>query len=193
MREYTSSSKRKPRAKSSGKVMESGAGYTTPGKKKKAGAGRPDQERNRVEEPALAYAADTLPLNPETTPVTSLSLFQKMKMSERGISKKELEKLKGSFGLNYEQLAELLLVTKATLINKPLASRFNSSVSERIISIWEIYAYGYAVFSEPLFREWLFRKNRALDQKTPFAFLHSSFGREEIKNLIGRIEYGVYS
>jgi len=173
--------------------MESGPGYTTPEKKKKAGGGKPDQERNRVEEPALAYAADTLPLNPETTPVTSLSLFQKMKMSERGISKKELEKLKGSFGLNYEQLAELLLVTKATLINKPLASRFNSSVSERIISIWEIYAYGYAVFSEPLFREWLFRKNRALDQKTPFAFLHSSFGREEIKNLIGRIEYGVYS
>ena len=193
MQEYGAGSKRKPRAKSSGKVMEPGSGYTNPGKKKKAGGGKPNQELSRVEEPVLAYGVDSLPLNPEKTPVTGLSLFQKMKMSESGISKKALEKLKSSFGLNYEQLAELLLVTKATLINKPPASRFNSAISERIISIWEIYAYGYAVFSEPLFREWLFRKNRALDQKTPFAFLHSSFGREEIKNLIGRIEYGVYS
>ena len=193
MREYGASSKRKPRAKSSGKATEPGSGYTKPGKKKKTGGGKPNQELSRVEEPLSAYGVDSLPLNPEKTPVTGLSLFQKMKMSESGISKKELEKLKSSFGLNYEQLAELLLVTKATLINKPLTSRFNSAISERIISIWEIYAYGYAVFSEPLFREWLFRKNRALDQKTPFAFLHSSFGREEIKNLIGRIEYGVYS
>jgi putative toxin-antitoxin system antitoxin component (TIGR02293 family) len=193
MQEYSAGSKRKPRVKSPGKVKEPGSGYANPGKKKKAAGGKPNQEMSEVKEPVSTYGVDSLPLSTEKTPVTGLSLFQKMKMSESGISKKELEKLKSSFGLNYEQLAELLLVTKATLINKPLASRFNSAISERIISIWEIYAYGYAVFSEPLFREWLFRKNQALDQKTPFAFLHSSFGREEIKNLIGRIEYGVYS
>jgi putative toxin-antitoxin system antitoxin component (TIGR02293 family) len=191
MRKDITTTKRKPRAKSSGKVME--PGYPAPGGKKKAVRGNPDQEVSMVSEPAVAYGTDPLSLNATATPVTRLSLFQKMKMSETGISKKELEKLKNLFGLNYEQLAELLLVTKATLINKPPASKFNAAISERIISIWEIYSYGYAVFSEPRFREWLFRKNRALDQKAPFEFLHSSFGREEVKDLIGRIEYGVYS
>ncbi|HVU84387.1 MAG TPA: antitoxin Xre/MbcA/ParS toxin-binding domain-containing protein [Puia sp.] len=191
MQKDITTTKRKPRAKSSGKVME--PGYPAPGGKKKAVRGNPDQEASMVSEPAVAYGTDPLSLNATATPVTRLSLFQKMKMSETGISKKELEKLKNLFGLNYEQLAELLLVTKATLINKPPASKFNAAISERIISIWEIYSYGYAVFSEPRFREWLFRKNRALDQKAPFEFLHSSFGREEVKDLIGRIEYGVYS
>ncbi|MFN5648212.1 MAG: antitoxin Xre/MbcA/ParS toxin-binding domain-containing protein [Sphingobacteriales bacterium] len=34
---------------------------------------------------------------------------------------------------------------------------------------------------------------RALGGKSPFDMLHTSFGREEVRNLIGRIAYGVYS
>jgi uncharacterized protein (DUF2384 family) len=34
---------------------------------------------------------------------------------------------------------------------------------------------------------------RALGGKKPFDLLHTSFGREEVRNLLGRIDYGVYS
>jgi putative toxin-antitoxin system antitoxin component (TIGR02293 family) len=127
-------------------------------------------------------------------PVAELSAFQKMSMSDRGITKRELEKFKERAGLSYDQLAAVLHVTRAALINKAGASRFNPSISEKIISIWEIYAYGYAVFSsESLFREWLFRKNQTLGGIRPFDLLPNSFGREELRTQLGRIEYGVYA
>lgn len=171
------------------------ASLAVPVKEKGKRAGKQsDPDLNLVHEEAAAYAPDIFTINPAGTPVTGLSSFQKMKMSERGVAKRELEKLKERTSLNYDQLAGLLLVTKATLINKARSSRFNSSISEKIIGIWEIYVYGAEVFAdESLFREWLFRRNQALGGKMPFEFLHNSFGREEIRNLLGRIEYGVYS
>ena len=39
----------------------------------------------------------------------------------------------------------------------------------------------------------MFTENQALGNKIPFEIVDNQFGREEIKNLIGRIEYGVYS
>jgi uncharacterized protein (DUF2384 family) len=35
--------------------------------------------------------------------------------------------------------------------------------------------------------------NKALGGKAPFDIINSQFGREEVKNILGRIEYGVYS
>jgi putative toxin-antitoxin system antitoxin component (TIGR02293 family) len=127
-------------------------------------------------------------------PVAELSAFQKMNMSDRGITKKELEKFRERAGLSYDQLAAMLHVTRVTLTSKAGVSRFNPSISEKIISIWEIYAYGYAVFSsESLFREWLFRKNQMLGGIRPFDLLPNSFGREELRTQLGRLEYGVYA
>ncbi len=35
--------------------------------------------------------------------------------------------------------------------------------------------------------------NKAIAGKMPFELLRCKFGTEEVKNIIGRIEYGVYS
>jgi len=39
----------------------------------------------------------------------------------------------------------------------------------------------------------MFKPNQALGGKTPFELIDNQFGREEVKNVIGRIDYGVYS
>ena len=58
----------------------------------------------------------------------------------------------------------------------------------------DLYSYGYIVFEDQeRFNQWMFHPNQALGGRPPYDLIHNQFGREEIKNLIGRIEYGVYS
>jgi putative toxin-antitoxin system antitoxin component (TIGR02293 family) len=125
---------------------------------------------------------------------SQMTPLEKMAMLSVGISKKELEILKTRTELDYEKLAKLLSVTRATLINKPSSEKFSSSLSERILGLASIYSYGYEVFEdEDKFNQWMFKQNRALGEKSPYEVCDNQFGREEVKNIIGRIDYGVYS
>lgn len=125
---------------------------------------------------------------------SQMTAIEKMERLSVGISKKELETLKTRTQLDYEKLARLLSVTRATLINKPSSEKFNSALSERILGLADIYSYGYDVFEdEDKFNQWMFKHNRALGGKTPYDVCDNQFGREEVKNIIGRIDYGVYS
>ena len=127
-------------------------------------------------------------------PESHLTPYEKMGVIRMGISKKDLEHLKNTTDLDYEQLAKALSVTKATLIKKKGSERFGASISEKIVSLADIYSYGYEVFEdENRFNEWIFRPNKALGGHPPYNFLDNVYGREEVKNLIGRINYGVYS
>jgi putative toxin-antitoxin system antitoxin component (TIGR02293 family) len=127
-------------------------------------------------------------------PISQMSPLEKMGLIKKGISKKNLEHLKNTAALDYDQLAEALAVTRATLINKKGLEKFSSTISEKIVSLADIYSFGYEVFEdEQKFNAWVFKPNQALGGQPPYALLNNQFGREEIKNLIGRIAYGVYS
>lgn len=123
-----------------------------------------------------------------------MTSLEKMELASKGISKKGLEQLKNKAALSYDQLAKILSVSRATLINKKENAVFNQELSEKIVAIATIYSYGYEVFEdEARFNNWISRPNRALGYKAPYDLLSSSFGREEVENIIGRIAYGVYS
>lgn len=139
-------------------------------------------------EPTVYYVANT------PTPLNVLTSFEKMQIIKRGISKRYLESFKKATSLDYASLADALLVTRATLINKKGDQKFNDQVSERIVSIADLYAFGYEVFEDKTrFNEWMFFPNQGLGGEVPFSIVNNQYGREEIKNLIGRIAYGVYS
>lgn len=127
-------------------------------------------------------------------PESHMTPLEKMERLSLGISKKDLEILKLRTDLDYDELAKVLSVTRATLINKKGEEKFNITLSERIIGLADIYSYGYEVFeNEEKFNQWMFRANPALGGKTPYEVCNNQFGREEVKNIIGRIDYGVYS
>lgn len=128
------------------------------------------------------------------TPEWQMTAVEKMDMVREGVSKKNLENLKRKTNLDYDKLSTILLTNRATLINKKGTENFSIALSERIVSIADLYSYGFEVFEdEAKFNEWIFRPNKALGGKQPFHLLDNYFGREEIKNVIGRINYGVYS
>lgn len=125
---------------------------------------------------------------------SEMSAFEKMEILRQGLSKSNLIELKEKSGLGYDQLANVLSVARATLINKKGVATFGQELSEKILSLADIYSYGYTVFgNENSFNEWVILPNNALGGIPPLQILNNQFGREEVRNLIGRIQYGVYS
>lgn len=165
-----------------------------------------EQESNNeqsVAEPLVSFNYSTRNFtSPDNTilkksakkPESRMTSFEKISMIKEGISKKELENLKDKAGLDYNQLSKVLSVARATLINKKGNDKFDMNLSEKIVSVADIYSYGYEVFEdEAKFNDWIFRSNKSLGGKPPYDLLDNQYGREEVKNLIGRIDYGVYS
>ena len=155
----------------------------------------------KVEEAAISYRRSN-PLQKtdgrrapaKVVPIYQWSSYQKIETIKEGISKEELENLKEQTGVDYGILAKILSVTKATLHNKKGRDRFDSAVSERILLLADIYSYGYTVFKDPeKFNRWMKTSNRALGNEMPLNLAETIYGMEEVKNLIGRIDYGVYS
>lgn len=127
-------------------------------------------------------------------PESQLTAFEKMDIVRDGISKKDLELLKNKAELDYTMLAKALSVTRATLINKKRDQKFGAGLSEKIVGLADLYSYGFEVFEdEDRFNQWMATPNQALGGQVPYDIIDNQYGREEVKNLIGRIDYGVYS
>lgn len=152
-----------------------------------------------VEEPMAIYEttnAGKWPILADATtkPESQMTSFEKMDVIRNGVSKKDLELLKNKAALDYSMLAKALSVTRATLINKKREEKFNTVVSEKIVSLADLYSFGFEVFGDKnLFNQWMRSPNRAISGQLPYDLIDNQYGREEIKNLIGRIAYGVYS
>jgi putative toxin-antitoxin system antitoxin component (TIGR02293 family) len=128
------------------------------------------------------------------TPINKMTSFEKMTLLDKGINKNDLEQFKLKAQLDYDKLAQALAVTRATLISKKKNEAYSDGVSEKILALTDLYSYGYEVFEDvDNFNSWMFVSNKALAGKTPFDIIDNQFGREEVKNIIGRIEYGIYS
>jgi putative toxin-antitoxin system antitoxin component (TIGR02293 family) len=155
----------------------------------------------KLKEPAVAYKT----LNPlqkieagkekaKVIAVHQWSSYDKIGAIKKGISKEELEALKNQSELDYDALSAILNVTKATLHTKKGKEKFDQYISERIFLLADLYSYGYDVFEDrPRFNQWMKKPNRALNGDTPLNLLDTLYGMEEVRHLIGRIEYGVYS
>jgi putative toxin-antitoxin system antitoxin component (TIGR02293 family) len=157
----------------------------------------PGSGRATVQEPIPAYSANIKAvsiLKVVKGPENRLTGMEKMELVEDGLTKQSLEALKLQMGFDYDQLAQVLNVARATLINKKSSEKFNTDLSDKIMNLADIITYGFEVFEDHTrFKAWLQSPLRALGGKRPFDLLHTSFGRDEVRDLLGRIDYGVYS
>lgn len=127
-------------------------------------------------------------------PLAEMTSIQKMQIVKSGITKTYLELLKKSTDLDYDSLAEALSVTRATLINKKGSEKFSDQIGEKIIALADLYSFGYEVFGDKQkFNQWIRESNISLGGLSPLEIIDNVYGREEVRNLIGRIAHGVYS
>ncbi|MEO5649748.1 MAG: antitoxin Xre/MbcA/ParS toxin-binding domain-containing protein [Ginsengibacter sp.] len=151
-------------------------------------------------EPAMALSENYVLSNmailtgASNKPESQMTSYEKMHIVREGISKRDLELLKDKTDLDYTMLAKALSVTRATLINKKRGQKFGAGLSEKIVGLADLYSYGFEIFEdEDRFNRWMAKPNKALGGQVPYDLIDNQFGREEVKNLIGRIAYGVYS
>ncbi len=118
---------------------------------------------------------------------------EKINYVRSGVSKDELVSFKDKLNLDYDSLSRILSVSRAKLLKKKSTEKFDLYTSERILMLADLVGYGYRVFEDKAsFNEWLKTPNTALSERTPLDLMDTMYGIGEVRNLIGRIEHGIY-
>ncbi|MGB3619318.1 MAG: antitoxin Xre/MbcA/ParS toxin-binding domain-containing protein, partial [Catalinimonas sp.] len=97
--------------------------------------------------------------------------------------------------LSNRELSRLLGVSESTLLRRFQAGgALNRDEAERAWEVARVLALGLEVFEVPEdLRAWLREANTALGGREPLVLLDSTIGREEVRNLLGRIQWGIFS
>ena len=122
-----------------------------------------------------------------------LSPTEKTALVRKGISKKQLIRIRREAKLNNNQLSKVLATSKANLTSEAGILNFSLETIERVLLLNDIISYGQAVWGDKqLFKEYLKSPIIALGDVSPLSFMESYKGMEEVGREIGRLAYGIY-
>ncbi|WP_400190891.1 antitoxin Xre/MbcA/ParS toxin-binding domain-containing protein [Hymenobacter sp. B81] len=116
-------------------------------------------------------------------------------LAARGLSMQSLRALQRRMQFSNKEISEFLDVSESTLLRRQQNKRaLTRDESEKTIQLSAVMAKGISVFEdEDDFRHWLETPNPALGGIEPKDLLASSIGREQVRELLVRIQYGIYS
>lgn len=123
------------------------------------------------------------------------SPFDFIHIANSGVNANVVKNFSAYFELSRELTAEMLNVSAPTLYrwiksNKNLDR--NSSI--KLFEITDLFLYGIEVFeSKENFFKWLQLPNTALGGMQPQQLIELPDGTSKVRDILGRIEYGVYS
>ncbi len=118
-------------------------------------------------------------------------LLQKLKA---GLPYQELELLRLRLDLPVERLLPVLGVSKATLHRRKLAGKLDAAESDRVIRFARLLGKATHVMeSLQNARKWLSAPQAGLGGAVPLDYADTETGAREVEDLLGRMEYGVYS
>jgi putative toxin-antitoxin system antitoxin component (TIGR02293 family) len=123
---------------------------------------------------------------------TSASLIEAL---EVGLPFQELQMLQTCLELSADRMATMLGISKATFHrSKGTARRLSPSVSDRVVRYAKLVGFAVKVFGDLADAKlWLKLPQIGLGGAVPLDYAKTEIGAREVENLLGRIEYGVYS
>jgi len=112
-----------------------------------------------------------------------------------GLPFQELQDLQASLAVSADKLAPMLGISKATFHrSKGADTGLNPAVSDRVVRFARLLGKAVKVFGDlDDARQWLGSPQFGLGGAAPLDYAKSEIGAREVENLLGRIEYGVYS
>lgn len=157
---------------------------------------RPEGETLSVkEDPGRAYYVQS-----KSGKLIDQIIAQKLPSSEiitavqDGLKIGEMENLRACLGLPLEGLASKLGISKATLHRRKAAGRLDPAESDRVVRFARLMGKAIEVLeSEDHARKWLMSPQVGLGGAVPLDYAETEVGAREVEDLLGRIEYGVYS
>jgi putative toxin-antitoxin system antitoxin component (TIGR02293 family) len=111
-----------------------------------------------------------------------------------GLPFQELEELRASFKMPMKKLLSRLDISKATLHRRKAAGKLEPAESDRVLRFARLLGRAAEVMeSEENARQWLAAPQIGLGGAVPLDYAETEMGAREVEDLLGRIEYGVYS
>lgn len=121
--------------------------------------------------------------------------FDFITIANKGVNAQVIQNFRKHFNLSRETMAHLMHVSEPTIYrwlkqNKMLDR--NSSI--KLLELTDVFLFGIEVFdSSDNFFQWIEIPNAALGGLKPLELLEIPGGISKVRNLLGRIEYGVFS
>jgi len=113
---------------------------------------------------------------------------------QHGLGIGEMEDLRSMLDLPIEGLASKLGISKATLHRRKAAGRLDPAESDRLVRFARLMGKAIEVMeSKENARKWLNSPQVGLGGAVPLDYAETEVGAREVEDLLGRIEYGVYS
>jgi putative toxin-antitoxin system antitoxin component (TIGR02293 family) len=113
---------------------------------------------------------------------------------QKGLRFSELETLQNSIDLPFEQLAAKLAISRSTLQRRKAAGRLSPDESDKVMRLSRLLEHAKKVFGDvDKARAWLKHPQYGLGGAVPLDYAETEIGAREVDNLLGRIEYSVYT
>jgi putative toxin-antitoxin system antitoxin component (TIGR02293 family) len=113
---------------------------------------------------------------------------------QKGLRFSELETLQTSIGMPFEQLAAKLCISRSTLQRRKAAGRLSPDESDKVLRFARLLEHATDVFGDvDKARAWLKHPQYGLGGAVPLDYAETEIGAREVDNLLGQIDYGVYS
>jgi putative toxin-antitoxin system antitoxin component (TIGR02293 family) len=113
---------------------------------------------------------------------------------QKGLRFSELETLQNSIDMPFEQLAAKLSISRSTLQRRKAAGRLSPDESDKVMRLSRLLEHATNVFGDiERARAWLKFPQRGLGGAVPLDYAETEVGAREVDNLLGRIEYSVYT
>jgi putative toxin-antitoxin system antitoxin component (TIGR02293 family) len=147
-----------------------------------------------VEEPSVVYAYAPPRKRSSTKGRSIRGVEEVVERIQAGLPMSEFDALRGLLELSGEELAEKLAISRSTLARRKKSGKLDREESDRLVRFVRLYARAVEVLGdEQGARSWLKTPARALNFVPPLTFAETEAGAREVENVLGRIEYGVFS
>jgi putative toxin-antitoxin system antitoxin component (TIGR02293 family) len=112
-----------------------------------------------------------------------------------GLSWAQLAGFLRDSGVSPAEIAAFLDLPERTFARRRSSGRFGKAETEKLIRLMEIYDSALDLFGGDAAAThfWLTSSVRGLNNARPIDYAQSDFGAREVRNLLGRIEHGVFS
>src|SRR5207244_10360328 len=101
---------------------------------------------------------------------------------------------RASLGVSMGKLIPMLGLSKATLHRRKAGGKLGPVESDRVVRFARLMGRAIEVLeSEENARQWLTSPQFGLGGAVPLDYAETEVGAREVEDLLGRIEYGVYS
>ncbi len=142
-----------------------------------------------VREMGATYAAKQV-----EAPSDGMEFFEMMDAVKDGLPMGEFEAVRGMLEIGAEELAEHLSMSRSTLMRRRKSGRLDTLESDRLLRFARLFQNAVEVFgNEQSARLWLKSPARALGGMIPITCAGTEVGSREVENLLGRIEFGVFT